>query len=206
MDAISQTSRDTRQQILDAAAALFRQRGYVGVSLREIAGAAGMKAGSLYYHFASKEEMVAEILDQGIRSVHEEVERAVGSVPPGDDRSVLKAAILAHLTSLLRQSDYTSANIRIFGQVPESVRERNLEVRRAYEALWDTLLMRLAGHSPGRKPSRKIRSTRLLVLGALNATLEWFDPRRGSVDALAEQYTELLWVGFEKMIVTKSAG
>jgi len=44
---------DTRRQILDAAAKLLRQNGYASTSLRDIAAATGMKAGSLYYHFAS---------------------------------------------------------------------------------------------------------------------------------------------------------
>ncbi len=55
-------SEATRQSILHAAAGLFRQQGYAAVSLRDIAEAVGMKTGSLYYHFSSKESLVEEIL------------------------------------------------------------------------------------------------------------------------------------------------
>ena len=60
----------SRQQILAVAATLFCARGYAGTSLRDIAAAAGMKAGSLYYHFASKEELTAEVLRIGVERGH----------------------------------------------------------------------------------------------------------------------------------------
>ena len=41
----------SRARILDAAAALFREHGYAAVSLRAIAAEAGMRSGSIYYHF-----------------------------------------------------------------------------------------------------------------------------------------------------------
>ena len=55
-----------RRRILDVAAALFLERGYVGTSLRDIARAVGMKPGSLYYHFASKEALLEAILERGM--------------------------------------------------------------------------------------------------------------------------------------------
>ena len=58
-------SEVTRQAILHAAAGLFRERGYAAVSLRDIAEVVGMKTGSLYYHFSSKEGLVEEILTLG---------------------------------------------------------------------------------------------------------------------------------------------
>ena len=57
---------DGRQRIMDAAAELFLRQGYPETSLRHIAGAAGMKAGSLYYHFDSKDDLLTSILRQGI--------------------------------------------------------------------------------------------------------------------------------------------
>src|SRR3954467_8164786 len=49
--------RDTKRVVLDSPAKLFRIHGYAATSLRDIAAAAGMKAGSLYYHFSSKDEI-----------------------------------------------------------------------------------------------------------------------------------------------------
>lgn len=51
----------TDQRILEAATALFSERGYHGTSMREVAAAVGIKAGSLYNHFPGKEELLFQI-------------------------------------------------------------------------------------------------------------------------------------------------
>ena len=188
---------ETRRRILDVAARLFRERGYAGVSLRAIAAEAGMQAGSLYYHFDSKEDLVVEVLDQGIRAVHRAVAEAVERLP-GDvtGERLLRTAIEAHLASLLRLSDYSSANVRVFGQAPESVRRRCLAVRQAYDAFWDELL-RQAQARGALRAGADLRTARLLTIGALNASLEWFQPERGGVERLAASYADLIWRGLE---------
>lgn len=190
---MSATARaeDSRQRILDAAARLFREHGYAGVSLRDIADDAGMKAGSLYYHFASKEEIVAKVLDIGIELVHAAVQREVAALPAdATARRLLAAAIRRHLRTFLAYSDYTSANVRIFGQLPPTVRQRNLAARRRYELLWDALIERARAQG-GIRPDVETATLRLFLLGAMNATLEWFDPARGDIDALAARYARL---------------
>jgi AcrR family transcriptional regulator len=51
-----------RAEILDTAAAVFASSGYVGTSLKDIADACGIQAGSLYHHFDSKEAIVIELV------------------------------------------------------------------------------------------------------------------------------------------------
>jgi AcrR family transcriptional regulator len=79
---VSETSRSAvgRKGVLDVAARLFREQGYGPVSLRKIAEAAGIKAGSIYYHFGSKDEIVVAILDAGIQAVHDDMRQAVGAL------------------------------------------------------------------------------------------------------------------------------
>lgn len=183
-----------RDGILNVAARLFREQGYGAVSLRRIAEAAGIKAGSIYSHFGSKDEIVVAILDEGIWAVHDRMRRAISDASGGDAATVLRAAIRAHLRALLDVSDYSSANVRIFGQVPQSVRDANLPARRAYEAEWDGLLSRLKADGALRAVV-DIRRLRLMLIGALNATLEWFDPERGSAEALASAYADVFLNG-----------
>lgn len=98
-----------RDGVLDIAARLFREQGYGTVSLRKIAEAAGIKAGSIYYHFGSKDEIVAAVLDVGIHVVHENMRQAVSALPKDTGaETILRAAIGAHLRALLDLSDYTS--------------------------------------------------------------------------------------------------
>ena len=56
-----------REEILDAAAELFTSRGYAATSTRTIADAVGVRQASLYYHFASKEELLEELLAGTVR-------------------------------------------------------------------------------------------------------------------------------------------
>jgi len=186
---------ETRKRILDAAAKLFRESGYAAVSLRSIADAADMKAGSVYYHFKSKEEIVLEVLDLGIERVHSAVDGVFSARDSFHSvSSLIEGAITAHLKTLLEHTDYTSANVRIYGQVPENIRIDALTVRRRYETLWDSILD-YAAEKKALKESVNPRLFRLMLIGTLNATLEWFDPEKGSVDDLARSYSAILLNG-----------
>lgn len=57
------SSEQTRQRILDGGYGLFRRRGYVRVSMDEIAAAAGLTKRTLYYHFESKDALLAAVLE-----------------------------------------------------------------------------------------------------------------------------------------------
>ncbi len=178
-------------QIMDIAARQFRARGYAAVSLRDIANEAGMRTPSLYYHFPSKDDLVIAVMNRGIVVVREAVTAALAALPADAGPSArLDAAIRAHLRALHGLSDYTSANVRIFGQLPEALRRANLPERRAYQAIWTDLLATTCGGDPD------VLAMRVpLVIGALNATLEWFDPARGDLDALADQLGAVLLAG-----------
>jgi AcrR family transcriptional regulator len=188
----------TRTAVLDAAARLFRRRGYAAPSLREIAEAAGIQAGSLYYHFDSKEHIVAEVLRVGVESVFTAVTEATARARAAGQSglALLEVAIRAHLEGLLTLGDYTSANVRILGHVPALVRKKHTELRDRYEALWRSLLTE-ARASGAIAPDVDLRTFRLFLLGAMNGALEWFDPERKSIERLARDLSRYLLRGIE---------
>jgi len=63
--------------ILDEAARLFRERGYAATSMRDIAAAIDMLPGSLYYHFAAKEDLLVAVYEQRVRLITDKVRVAV---------------------------------------------------------------------------------------------------------------------------------
>jgi len=194
----------TRRLILDTAARLFRADGYAATSLRDIADACGMRAGSLYYHFASKDAIVGEVLRIGVERVAEVVREAVQVLPAdADARTLLHTAVRAHLSALLELQDYTSANVRIVGQVPAEVREAHIATRDAYERFWSQLLKRCAkdGAFDAR---RNLKLTRLFLIGALNGSLEWFRGGPVGVDKLAHELSELFLDGLVVRPVRKT--
>ncbi len=154
-----------------------------------------MKAGSLYHHFESKDVIVVEILNTGVLRVHEAVERAIAALPAhAPVAQAIAAAIQAHLRALHESGDYTSANIRIFGQVPHSIRAGHIAVRRSYEALWAALLAR--GVKSGElRADIDIISLRAFLLGAMNTSLDWLEPRRGVVTRVANDLATIILDG-----------
>ncbi|WP_201154875.1 TetR/AcrR family transcriptional regulator [Rhodothalassium salexigens] len=66
-----------RQALLDAAASLFVAKGYAGTSIRDIAAAVDMLPGSVYYHFASKEQLLMAVHREGVAHFTAEVEAAL---------------------------------------------------------------------------------------------------------------------------------
>jgi AcrR family transcriptional regulator len=194
-DTSSREENSSRRRILDCAARLFRYKGYGATSLRDIAAESGMKAGSLYYHFASKDEIVIDVLNIGVGRVHDTVRQAVDALPKtATYADIIGVSIHAHLLALHEADDYTSANVRIFGQVPDVVRDAHLSVRRAYEDTWLNLLTAACG-SGELRANLEPQLLLALLLSSLNATLEWFDPKKGPVEHIAGTFTELVLNG-----------
>jgi len=78
----------TKQRILDAAIELFSQKGYNGVSMRELGRSVGIKESSIYNHYGSKDEILTAILDlfsskmEGTVLTEEEIEERISALPP----------------------------------------------------------------------------------------------------------------------------
>src|SRR5215470_3699351 len=163
----------TRRHILDRAARLLRTNGYASTSLRDIAAATGMKAGSLYYHFVSKEALAETVMVEGIEIVRAAVQQALAAQPPGSDPLAdIEVAIRAHLRALRDSGDYASANIRCFAHVPPEMRRRLRKVRQRYEADWRKLLAR-ARESGALREVIDDDALRYGLFGVMNWTLEW---------------------------------
>lgn len=182
-----------RDRILEAAGSLFIRSGYAETSLRDIASAAGMKAGSVYYHFASKDEIIEDVLREGMRAVEQAFDDAAERAEHLDPEGRLRAHVAAHLEALFGHGAFTAAHVTMFHTVPDEVREVVVPLRDAYEARWGELLEEIA-------PPRSDRSTtvaRLMLLGAMNSSLEWYDPQGSqSIDRLAADIVGQFWHGF----------
>src|SRR5258708_3328442 len=159
-------SEKSRDSILEAAAKLFRRQGYSATTLRQIAATAEIKAASIYYYFDSKEAILDEVLHRGLLSVFEAVKTALKQAGKVSHRRRIGLAIEAHLVALLEASDFTSANIRIYGQLPENLKKPHRPLRRAYSKYWDQLFLdaRRAGEI---RSDIEIVPFRLFVLGPL---------------------------------------
>lgn len=187
-------TRPGRQRILDAAAAMFLERGFRETSLRDVAADVGIKAGSLYYHFGSKDEMLAAVFRRGMEIMQAAFDEAdlAGSGEPAEQR--FHRHVRAHLAALYENGPYTAAHVTSFRLAPPVVRDEILPARDAYEARWTALLERLVADGD-LDPAVSIPVLRLTLFGAMNASVEWFDPGRGDLDTVASALARQVWSG-----------
>ena len=188
-------SEKTRERILDAAARTFREKGYASTRLSDIAAAADTQAGSLYYHFDSRNQLLDEVLERGITRVFEAVREGVEGLPSdASGRERLLVAIQAHLGFVLQQDDYASANIRLFGQTPEAIRRRHTRKHRVYAAYWKGLLESAQAEGEIRADV-DLSLARLSLFGMMNWSLEWYSPSRLGIGDLARNMCDTLLDG-----------
>jgi AcrR family transcriptional regulator len=81
--------------IRNAAVRLFFEQGYEATTLRQIAAAAGLKVGSLYYHIAGKEALLADIMAQALDDLMAEAHAAAEAGAGAADR--LRSVVVAHI-------------------------------------------------------------------------------------------------------------
>lgn len=190
-------STRTRQRVLVAAARVFREQGYTAASLRQIADAADMQAGSLYYHFDSKDELAEAVMDRGVTEALKRAKESVDSLPADADAiDAIEAAFGGHLTYLLEEADFAVATLRMMQQTPEAVRARQLRKQRATGRFYGGLFEQ-ARDDGLIDPSFDLSALRMLLLGALNWSPEWFDARGLSAEELVQQLGDLMRGGLQ---------
>src|SRR5690242_19811187 len=82
-EAVESKSALTRARILDAAARVLSTNGYAGLRLTDVAAEAEIQAPAIYYYYASREELIEEVMWAGIADMTEHVVAALSDLPDG---------------------------------------------------------------------------------------------------------------------------
>lgn len=176
-----------RLQLLDEAARLFGSKGYEHTSMRDIAAAFGILPGSLYHHFASKDELFVAVYEAGVTHILDAVSAAVASQQAPWDR--LEAACVAHLQVLLQKQSYAAAVITDWSaaQTPSwPVRDALVRQRDRYEEVFEALIAALPLAAGIDRHYFKLG-----LLGALNWSLTWYRPGRETPATVARRLVAL---------------
>ncbi len=153
--------------------------------MRAIAGQADMLAGSAYYHFPSKEELLVAVHEEGIRRITAAVATALEGASDPWDR--LEAACAAHLAQLLDGGDYAQVVLRDLPREAEIVRARLVALRDGYEAVFRRLIAALP------LPADADRGLlRLMLMGALNWSPRWYRARGVAPAKIAQTFVAAL--------------
>ncbi|HEX4856497.1 MAG TPA: TetR/AcrR family transcriptional regulator [Limnobacter sp.] len=173
-----------RGDIVRAAAKLFRDKGYDGASMRAIANAVGMQCGSPFYHFASKQDILVAVVEEGLRQGLEKTRAVVKPGLKADEQ--FRALVRVHLSIILEDgNDFIPVMLYNWRCLDEVHQRRLIATKDEYDAIWQQAVNGLhAEQFMGGDP----RFARLMVLGAMNFMVTWYKQKRGdSLDTLADK-------------------
>lgn len=141
-----QEAQATRCSILDAAEALFYRQGVARTSLQDIAGAAGVTRGAIYWHFADKSDLFNAMMDRVVLPMEE----ASASLATDDGAPALPAlrALLLDVfdrvtreAALCRVVEIAFHKVEYVGEL-DAVRARRVQIRHSYRSRLERALRR----------------------------------------------------------------
>ncbi|MCR9214357.1 MAG: TetR/AcrR family transcriptional regulator [Proteobacteria bacterium] len=183
-------SDNRRQELMVAAAYLFNQRGYDATSMRDIAREAGMLAGSMYYHFPSKDDLIIATYEEGKRLISGAVLEAIEGVSDPWER--LQRAAIAHMNTLFGENNFAILLCADISRTSPTLRGRLVEIRDSY----DTLFMDLIEALPlADDVDRGL--LRLSLLGSLNWSSSWYRPGGQTPAQIGEFFVRILKDGLK---------
>jgi AcrR family transcriptional regulator len=178
-----------------AAERLFRRQGYHATSVRQLAGEVNLQGGSLYAHFASKEHMLAAIVERAADQFHAALEPVVRA--PGTTRERLRAAFAAHIGVIAANPDAAAVYFDAWRHLGEPRRSAIRRRRNAYEELWRQLLA--AGVAAGELRAIDPRLGAIACLSLCNWLYQWYDPEGPlPADEIAAQLAAFLLDGLAR--------
>ncbi len=186
-----QRSDNRRAQVIAAAARQLRENGYAATSMRKIASEAGILAGSIYYHFLSKEDLMSAVHDEGLKQINASVRRAMEK--ESDPWLRLEAACAAHMGAILEADDFAGVVLADISRVSPDLQKRLNDQRNGYEEVFRQLIDDLE------LPAAVDRSLfRLSLLGALNYAPRWYKPNGRNPGEIARTFVQMLRAGVEQ--------
>jgi len=200
----SRAPRRRQQEILEAAALVFHEKGYESTSIQDIADAVGILKGSLYYYITSKEDLLFEI----IQGVHEEALKNLERTRDleGDPLQKIRAFVVVHLT----HNATNLVKMAVFFQDFRSLNGKRREIIVQERDLYDNFLRDLIrqGQEDGIVcPDIEPKLAAITVLGMMNWIYQWYRPG-GELSAtdIANAYGDFVVAGLACTRATHTPG
>lgn len=185
----------TRQRVLDATSELFRTNGYQATSMRDIAAALGMKSGSLYYYYDSKEALLAAILNDAIDAHVSTMKEAVQALPAGATaRKKFDTAIEVSVRMISESGDMAVASAQTLSFLQEPEYSEQASQRQAYNQFWRDLIEEGKKNGEIRKDLPDAVAS-MVIVGALTFVAEWYDEKRSTTKEIGQIFSRMLFEG-----------
>jgi AcrR family transcriptional regulator len=185
----------TRDEILEAAAQIFRQKGYHAASMQEIADAVKLQKASLYHHVNSKQDILLALLDRALDLLIEGMEKVLAMDLAPEEK--LRQAMLVYLQIMLEERDLSSVLLLEYRSLEPEYRQRHIRRRDQYESLWRNLLVE--GAEQGVFVVSDVALVSRFLLGVMNWTITWYREDGPLTPAqLAQECANLFVLGLKR--------
>jgi len=183
----------TRENILEAAAQIFSQKGYHATSMNDIASAVNLQKASLYYHVKSKEEILLSLLDEALELVITRISDVLQQPIASDDK--LRLAIKTYLQTLAEQPDLAAILLLEHRSLNSELHALHQPHRDRFELIWRQILK--AGFEEAKFTFQDLNMTTRALLGLMNWLVTWYNPDgEMSIDEISNLYADFVLFGF----------
>jgi len=159
----SQAKADRRQSLLDAAARLFAEHGFAGVSMEDLGAAAGVSGPAVYRHFSGKQAVLGALLVGVSENLLAGGKQQIAAA--SDAQRALTGLVRFHVEFALQNPDVIRAQDRDLAQLTDSDRIAVRSLQRSYVELWVGVLCELVAEDVA-----TLRVRAHAVFGLINST------------------------------------
>ncbi|GAB3835346.1 TetR/AcrR family transcriptional regulator [Hymenobacter jeollabukensis] len=185
-----------RQFILDEAAKLFKEKGYGGTSMRDLAGNVGLEAASMYNYIKSKDEIL-ELICQRIAGIYISQLAEIEQTPQATYAAKVEALIRLHIRLMVEEGPAVSVANHDWKYLPEPQLTAFKQARKSYEQGFARLIEQgvAAGEFQALHPSVAL----FTILSAVRWVELWYRPGRElSAEELENDIVAMLLSGLAK--------
>ncbi len=181
-----------RGDIIQAAAAIFRRKGYHGTSMQDIADAVGLQKASLYHHITSKQDILFAILEQALDLLIADMRAVVDSDLTPEEK--LKLAMQVYMGRLSEDADLAAVLLLEHRSLEHKLRQKHIQRRDRYERLWRQILEE--GIADGSFRPVDVPLVAFAILGVQNWMITWYrEGGRFQVLEIADHFSDLFLRG-----------
>jgi len=162
----------TRDRIRSEAAALFREKGFKGTSMSELAAEVGITKSSLYHHYPGKQALLSEIIELTVNRVTPLVQEVAESDLPIRER--LGRAVALHTVEAIRDQDAVACFIEEGRYLTPNFMTTHLVKRDRYELLFRRMFEE--GVESGEFVEQDVGLAVKAILGMSNSVVRWYRP------------------------------
>ena len=182
-----------RDELIEAAARNFAEKGYAQTSIQDIAESMGMLKGSLYYYIDTKEDLLFEVIHSTMVTWQELARSVRDSAAPTLDR--LRTYIHRNIEGSLAARDRTAVFIHDFQNLSPERRRVILDLRHEHDGLLRELIQ-TAKDEKLISNDVNVKLVALAILTMSGSLYRWYDPAGSlSSEAIAEQLTQFVLRG-----------